>query len=68
LSNDKTKDLNKDWMLTYNNLLRKEQNYASKKCLQSDDLGVVLAHMTEHTHWLPSPEPSRAQGMLNNLN
>lgn len=53
---DDGKDLDKDWMLTYNNLLRVAHNYARKKNLKTDDLGNVLAHMTEHTRWIPSPQ------------
>ena len=26
------------------------------KGLKTDDLGNVLAHMTEHTRWIPSPQ------------
>lgn len=50
------RDTDKDWMLTYNNLLRVAHNYARKKNLKTDDLGNVLAHMTEHTRWIPSPQ------------
>lgn len=53
---DDVKDLDKDWMLTYNNLLRVAHNYARKKDLKTDDLGNVLAHMTQHTRWIPSPQ------------
>jgi len=54
------KDLDKDWMLTYNNLLRVAHNYAVKRKLASDDLGVVLQHMTENTRWIPSPQMMKA--------
>lgn len=54
------RDLDKDWMLTYNNLLRVAHNYAKKKDLKTDDLGHVLAHLTEHTKWIPSPQMMKA--------
>jgi len=50
------RDSDKDWMLTYNNLLRVAHNYARRKQIKTDDLGLVLAHMTEHTRWIPSPQ------------
>lgn len=53
---DDKRDLDKDWMLTYNNLLRVAHNYAVKKKLQTDDLGVVLSHLTQNTRWIPSPQ------------
>jgi len=57
---DNEKDLDKDWMLTYNNLLRVAHNYARKKNLKTDDLGVVLSHLTQHTRWIPSPQMMKA--------
>ncbi len=57
---DEEKDLDKDWMLTYNNLLRVAHNYARKKGLKTDYLGNVLAHLTEHTRWIPSPQMMKA--------
>lgn len=54
------RDPDKDWMLTYNNLLRVAYNYARSKKLETDDLGNVLAHMTEHTRWIPSPQMMKA--------
>jgi len=60
VSEDSERDTDKDWMLTYNNLLRVAHNYARKKGLKTDDLGNVLAHMTEHTRWIPSPQMMKA--------
>jgi len=57
---DEQKDTDKDWMLTFNNLLRVAHNYAQKKGIKSSNLGVVLAHMTEHTRWIPSPQMMKA--------
>lgn len=54
------RDTDKDWMLTYNNLLRVAHNYAKTKGLKTDDLGAVLSHLTEHTKWIPSPQMMKA--------
>jgi len=50
------KDLDKDWMLTYNNVLRVAQNWRTTHALQTDKLSGVLAHMMEHSRWIPSPQ------------
>jgi hypothetical protein len=54
------RDTEKDWMLTYNNILRVAHNYSKKKGLKTDDLGAVLASLTEYTRWIPSPQMMKA--------
>lgn len=53
---DGVKDTDKDWALTYNNVLRVAQNWRKAHNLKTDDLGAVLSHMTRQTRWTPSPQ------------
>lgn len=53
---DDKKDVDRDWMLTYNNLLRVAHNHSRKYDLKTDDLGSVLHHLMLHTRWIPSPQ------------
>lgn len=51
----KLKDTDKDWQLTFTNVVRVCLNYAKEHDLQTDDLGVVLRKLTHKTRWIPSP-------------
>lgn len=48
------KDTDRDWQLTFANLVRVCQNWQREKKLKTDDLGVVLQHFTTHSRWIPS--------------
>lgn len=50
-----SKDLDKDWMLTYNNLLRVAMNHRNSQKLNTTKLSNVLDHMMKTTRWIPSP-------------
>lgn len=50
------KDTDKDWMLTWNNLLTVAMNWRNKKDLKTNNLSDVLAHLSEHSKWIPSPQ------------
>ena len=51
----KCKDTDRDWILTYTNIVRVAQNYHKEHGFITTDLGHVLAHMAKHTRWIPSP-------------
>lgn len=55
-ASDNVKDPDKDWMLTYNNILRVAQNWRTRHNLKTHQLGSVLTHMMEHSRWIPSPQ------------
>lgn len=50
------KDTSADWMLTYNNILPVALNWRNAHQLMTDDLGIVLRHMTANSKWIPSPQ------------
>ena len=51
----KCKDTDRDWTLTYSNIVRVAQNYHKEHGLTTTDLGHVLAQIAKNTRWIPSP-------------
>lgn len=52
----KCKDTDRDWQLTYTNLVRVCLNFAKENNLKTDDMKVVLKHLTHKTRWIPSAQ------------
>lgn len=51
----KLKDTDRDWVLTFSNLVRVAQNYAAEHGMKTQDLSEVLKSMHNRTRWIPSP-------------
>ena len=49
------KDTDRDWTLTFSNLLRVAMNFRKEHDLKTDDLRAVLKIMSAKTKWIPSP-------------
>ena len=49
------KDTDRDWTLTFSNLMRVAMNFRKEHDLKTDDLGVVLQLIGDKTKWIPSP-------------
>ena len=50
-----TKDTDRDWQLTWTNLIRVCLNWRTKHNLKTDKLKEVVCHLITNSRWLPSP-------------
>lgn len=58
---DGVKDTDKDWLLTWSNLLRVAYNWKLKHQLPTTRLKEVLVHMSANSRWIPSREMLRSR-------